>query len=64
MSEAEKEQQLLDMNLHQTIKISDFIIVIRVIGGWIYEIDTGQYEATENQIHYFKNHVFVPENKI
>ena len=50
MATKEETDKLYDMGIHEAIRISECLIVIRVPGGWIYEIDNSKNTT----------HTFVP----
>lgn len=52
---------IYNLELHECLSVSDDCIVgvMRVPGGWIYEVNFTSSSGVENT-----NHVFVPEDKI
>lgn len=63
-NETKLKLQLLGMKLHAQIEIGK-ISILRVPGGWIYSIPTGDWYMdleTKQEIE-IQSHVFVPEPK-
>jgi hypothetical protein len=50
------ERELIDMQLHERKSITDAMAVIRVIGGWIYELAVVNADG-----NYIVTSTFVPE---
>ena len=48
------KEELLNMKLHEIVKITSLISIVRVLGGWIYAVNGSQRDGTDYG-------VFVPE---
>ena len=53
-----RESELIDMQLHERKSATDAMTVIRVIGGWIYELAVVNPDG-----NYIVTSTFVPEER-
>lgn len=59
-----EKADLLKMKLHEIVEIKYCVNILRVPGGWIYSMPTGQHEENlDGSFIQIFQHVFVPEEK-